>query len=181
MNVHDTIEALIEREGGYVNHAHDRGGPTRYGITEQVARAYGYTGPMQDLPKDLARDIYHERYWTAPRFDQVSARSAVISEELLDTGVNMGPMVATRFLQRSLNVLNRDGRAWPDLAVDGVIGRMTLFALDRLLAQRGADGVAVLHSMLNALQAVRYIEIAEAKPSQEAFAFGWIRERVTFA
>lgn len=181
MILQDVIEALIEREGGYVDHPSDRGGPTRWGITEQVARAYGYRGRMQDLPRELAHDVYVDRYWKAPRFDQVSALSAVLSEELLDTGVNMGPMVATRFLQRSLNVLNRDGRAWPDLAVDGVIGRMTLYALDRLLAQRGADGVAVLHSMLNALQAVRYIEIAEARPSQEAFAFGWIRERVTFA
>ena len=33
------LDALIEREGGYVNHRADRGGPTRYGITEAVARA----------------------------------------------------------------------------------------------------------------------------------------------
>ena len=178
MNIAQYLEALIAREGGYVNHAHDRGGPTRYGITEQVARAYGYTGPMQDLPKDLARDIYHERYWTAPKFHLVNERSPAVAEELLDTGVNMGPMVASRFLQRSLNVLNRGGAAWPDIAVDGAIGRMTLFALDQYLAQRGPAGEGVLLKALNALQAVRYVEIAEANPSQESFVYGWLRERV---
>ena len=30
---HGLVEALIEREGGYVNHPADKGGPTRYGIT----------------------------------------------------------------------------------------------------------------------------------------------------
>jgi lysozyme family protein len=42
----DLIDALIDREGGYVNHPADRGGPTRYGITEAVARAHGYAGAM---------------------------------------------------------------------------------------------------------------------------------------
>jgi lysozyme family protein len=42
----ELINALIEREGGYVNHPADRGGPTRYGITEAVARAHGYGGPL---------------------------------------------------------------------------------------------------------------------------------------
>lgn len=178
MILQDVIEALIEREGEYVDHPSDRGGPTRWGITEQVARAYGYRGPMQDLPRELAHDVYVDRYWKAPRFDQVSALSAVLSEELLDTGVNMGPMVATRFLQRALNVLNREGRAWPDIAVDGVIGRMTLYALDQYLAQRGPAGVDVLLRALNALQAVRYIEIAEIDPKQQVFIYGWMLNRV---
>ena len=36
------IDSLIEREGGYVNHAADRAGQTAFGITEGVARANGY-------------------------------------------------------------------------------------------------------------------------------------------
>ena len=39
MNVDERIDELIEREGGYVCHPADRGGPTRFGITEAVARA----------------------------------------------------------------------------------------------------------------------------------------------
>jgi lysozyme family protein len=46
------IEALIGKEGGFSNHPVDKGGPTMYGITEQVARAFGYDGLMTLLPKE---------------------------------------------------------------------------------------------------------------------------------
>jgi lysozyme family protein len=39
--VDELIDALIDREGGYVNQPADKGGPTRFGITEAVARAHG--------------------------------------------------------------------------------------------------------------------------------------------
>jgi lysozyme family protein len=174
----DVLDALIAREGGYSDNPNDRGGPTRYGITEQVARAYGHTGPMSELPLELARSIYRERYWTGPKFDQVESRSTALSDELLDSGVNMGPATASKFLQRALNVLNRGQDAYPDVIVDGAIGRMTLYALDQLIAKRGATGVLVLLRMLNGQQTVRYIEIAEADPSQESYEFGWVLNRV---
>ncbi|GAA4401293.1 glycoside hydrolase family 108 protein [Quisquiliibacterium transsilvanicum] len=178
MKVDQYIEALIAREGGYVDHPADRGGPTTWGITEQVARAYGYHGRMQDLPRSEAKAIYLERYWEAPRFHQVNDLSAAVAEELLDTGVNMGTGVAARFLQRALNVLNQEGKHYLDIVVDGAIGRMTLAALRAYLGARGKDGHVVLLRALNAQQGVRYIELAEGRPSQEAFVHGWLLHRV---
>ncbi|GAB3188539.1 glycoside hydrolase family 108 protein [Hydrogenophaga aquatica] len=178
MKVDDYIDALIAREGGYVDHPADRGGPTNWGITEQVARAYGYQGRMQDLPRSVAKAIYLERYWEAPRFNLVNEHSAAVAEELLDTGVNMGTGVAARFLQRALNVLNQEGQHYPDIVVDGAIGRMTIAALRSYLSARGKDGHVVLLRALNAQQGVRYIELAEARPSQEAFVHGWLLHRV---
>ena len=32
-NINELVDALIEREGGYVNHPSDKGGPTCLGIT----------------------------------------------------------------------------------------------------------------------------------------------------
>ena len=107
------IDGLIEREGGYVNHPADKGGPTCFGITEAVARAHGYGGAMRNLPRADAAAIYRRLYWLRPRFDQVARRSARISAELFDTGVNMGPAVATTFLQRALTALNRNARDYP--------------------------------------------------------------------
>lgn len=178
MKVDDYIDALIAREGGYVDHPADRGGPTNWGITEQVARAFGYHGRMQDMPRALAKSIYLERYWEAPKFNLVNEHSPAVAEELLDTGVNMGTGVAARFLQRALNVLNAEGKHYPDIAVDGAIGRVTIAALRAYLGARGKDGHVVLLRALNAQQAVRYIELAEARPSQEAFVHGWLLHRV---
>jgi lysozyme family protein len=108
----------------------------------------------------------------------VSEYSPRIAEELLDTGVNMGVGTASKFLQRALNTLNAEGKYYPDITVDGAIGQMTLASLKAFLAHRGDNGHVVLVRMLNALQGVRYIEIAEAKPSQEAFIYGWFLSRV---
>ena len=104
------VDALIEREGGYVNHPADRGGATNFGITEAVARAHGYCGSMQNLPRREAVAICRRLYWLRPRFDQVATRSARMAAELFDTGANMGPAVAATFLQRALTALNRSGK-----------------------------------------------------------------------
>lgn len=172
------IIALLAREAGYVDHPADRGGPTNFGITQRVAQAFGYHGSMQEIPKSVAKSIYLSQYWSEPGFDRIEQHSAAVAEELLDTGVNMGPSVASRFLQRSLNVLNQEGRHYPDMVVDGKIGAITVAALRAYLAVRGKDAHLVLVRMLNALQGTRYIEIAEGRASQEAFIHGWFLHRV---
>jgi lysozyme family protein len=169
------IAALLEREGAFVDDPSDSGGPTRFGITEAAARAAGYDGPMEHLPRGLAEDIYRRRYWTAPGFDRVAAGAPAIAAELFDTGVNMGPETATRFLQRALNALNRGGRDYPDIAVDGCIGPATLAALSAHTARRGTH---VLLKALNALQGARYIALAERRSTNERFLSGWLAKRV---
>ncbi|WP_253190294.1 putative peptidoglycan-binding domain-containing protein [Paraburkholderia phenazinium] len=78
-----------------------------------------------------------------------------------------------RFLQRALNVLNQNARVFPDIAVDGGIGAMTMSALKSFLAMRGADGHRVLLGMVAAQQSVYYIECAEKRPENETFEYGW--------
>ncbi len=172
------IDELIEREGGYVNHAADRGGPTRHGITEAVARAHGYGGAMASLPRDEAAAIYRRLYWLRPRFDEVARRSPALAAELFDTGANMGPAVAATFLQRALTALNRNGQDYPDLVPDGRIGPRTLAALDAFLRLRGAKAETVLLRALEALQGERYLRLAERRPANEAFLYGWLANRI---
>ena len=179
MHVDGLVEALIEREGGYVADSADRGGPTRFGITEAVARANGYRGAMRELPRDEAAAIYKRLYWLRPRLDEVAARSGRIAAELFDTGVNMGPAVAVTFLQRALTALNRNGKDYPDLVPDGRIGPQTLAALDAFLKLRGrTSGETVLLRALEALQGERYLRLAERRPANEAFLYGWLANRI---
>ncbi len=178
MNVAALIDMLIDREGGYVNAPADRGGPTRFGITEAVARAHGYAGPMRQLPREEAAAIYKRLYWLRPRFDQVAKRSFAVAAELFDTGANMGPAVAATFLQRALSALNRDRSDYPDLVPDGRIGPSTLSALDTFLKLRRGGGEKVLLKALDALQGERYLRLAERRPANEAFLYGWLANRI---
>lgn len=178
MNFERVIDGIISRERGYVDHPDDRGGPTCWGITQAVARANGYDGPMSDLPEALAREIYRRRYIVRPAFDKVAVIDEAIANELIDTGVNMGPARAAEMLQRWLNALNGNGSRYPDLFVDAAIGEVTLQALRKYLRWRGAAGARVMVAALNCTQGVRYLEIAENNGSQESFLYGWLRTRV---
>jgi lysozyme family protein len=176
-DVQACIAALIAREGGYTNDPADSGGATCWGITEAVARAYGYKGDMHALPIDNASAIYVDRYWVTPRFSAIDAIDPALAAKLLDAGVNCGPVTASRWLQRALNSLNDGGTRFPDLAVDGHLGPMSLQALRLFVAQRGDDGRMVLLGMIRAQQSVAYIEDAERRPASERFEYGWQRSR----
>jgi lysozyme family protein len=179
VDVEGLIDALIDREGGFVDNPADKGGPTCFGITQTVARANGYAGPMRQLPRTEAAAIYQRLYWQRPRLDEIAKRSASLASELFDTGVNMGPAVAITFLQRALTALNRNGTDYPDLTPDGRIGAATLNALDKFLALRGrGGGEIVLLRALEALQGERYLRLAERRPANEVFLYGWLANRI---
>jgi len=175
-----TLTAVMKAEGWdtYTNDPDDAGKETRWGITVASARANGYLGPMNDLPEAVARAIYRKRYVDEPRFGDVFAIEPNIGAELIDTGVNMGTAMAAMFLQRWLNVFNDTGSRYGDLHVDGRIGTVTLDALRAFLRWRGPQGITVLLRGLNGVQATRYLELTESKPSQRKYLFGWVLNRV---
>lgn len=177
MNYTTIIANIISKEKGYVNNPADRGGPTNYGITEKVARLNGYQGPMQDMPKEVAEKIYKMRYIVSPGFHRIAEVSEKIAEEVIDTGVNMGPATAATILQRLLNAFNANGSKYADIFVDGNIGPASIGALKSFLKWRGQEGEEVLLKALNHIQGSRYLDIAEANKSQEAFFYGWIKNR----
>lgn len=178
MDVATLIDELIVREGGYVSLPADRGGPTCWGITEAVARAHGWRGEMRALPRAEAAAIYRRIYWLRPGYDRVAALAPRVAAELFDTGANMGPKVATGFLQRALNALNRGATDYRDIILSGAIDAATLEALDAFLARRAPGGEAVLIKALEALQGERYVRLAESRPANEAFLYGWLANRL---
>lgn len=173
------LQRLLGIEGEFSDHQDDSGGATRYGITEGKAREHGYTGPMEELPPELARKIYRADFWDALNLDEIGQASRRVAGELFDTGVNCGAEVAGEFLQRCLNAFNRRQKDYADVTVDGLPGIRTIEALSAFLKFRGRDGEVVLLRALNSLQGARYIRLVEAREKDEAFCFGWFRERVT--
>lgn len=165
-------------EGGYVHHPEDPGGETNHGITVRVARANGYYGPMRDLPLELAVEIAKLEYWDAIRGDEMAEISEPIAAELFDTHFNFWSGAAGKFLQRALNALNRQGKDYPDLSVDGRIGPVTVQTLANFLGLRGANGEIVMLRLLNAQQACDYLRQAGESFGKEEFVFGWTLQRV---
>ncbi|TNV14920.1 hypothetical protein FH968_20570 [Buttiauxella sp. B2] len=179
MNKDEIFNAILGKEGGYVNHPDDKGGPTCWGITQVVARAHGYTGSMKDLPRETALAILTADYWTGPRFDLIAELSPIIAAELCDTGVNMGPSVQSKWFQRWLNAYNQQGKLYPDLIADGQIGPRTFSALKSFLGARSKEGELVMLKSLNCSQGQRYLELTEQRAANESFIYGWMKERVS--
>lgn len=121
MDFERAFDLLITHEGGFSNHPDDPGGATMYGVTEVVARAEGYTGPMRDLSLDFAKQVYRKRFWDACRCDQMPD---VIRYPLFDAAVNSGPSQAIKWLQVAVGV-----------KADGVIGPITQQTVNVLPAQ----------------------------------------------
>lgn len=178
MSIESMIEATIGKEGGYSNHPSDRGGPTRWGITEWEARRHGYTGDMRVLPRAKAVAIFREKYAIRSGFAAVAEISPSIGEELFDTGVNMGPGVPALWFQEWLNAFNRQGRLYPDIKEDGDIGPGTLAAFKSYRKTRGPEADAVMLRALNCSQGEGYKMRARGRAANEDFVFGWIRTRV---
>lgn len=170
------INDLIEREGGYVDHPDDKGGATKYGITESVAREYGYLGPMKDMPRDIAYKIDELRYWKPIRGDDLAWLSEKVCEEVFDTSVNCGVFSAVKFLQESLNALNNKEYYYKDVIIDGNMGNKTIAALQNYIVKR--KDIDVLLKSLNCLQGAYYCKSTLHRKKNESFYFGWLRNRI---
>ena len=92
----------------------------------------------------------------------------------------MGPAVAATFLQRALTALNRNGKDYPDLVPDGRIGAAhpAPRSTPSSSARHGRSGETVLLRALEALQGERYLRLAERRPANEAFLYGWLANRI---
>jgi len=168
------LASIFAVEGGYVNDPKDPGGETNYGITKQVAREHGYTGPMRSLPKDKAGEIYVETYIKKPGFMPLVEIEPAVAEELVDTGVNMGPARPSRWFQQSLNEVCASG-----IAVDGKVGPGTISAYRACQLRMGGRSLCIrVLDRLDAKQSAEYDRLVRNNPTLNRFLRGWKNNRV---
>lgn len=153
------LKKTLEFEGGYVDNPHDRGGATNHGITEEVARAYGYEGDMKDLPKETAVDIYKERY-VDPLLDDLNSEKLQLL--VFDASVNHGQKWGIKFLQRAYNTLNKD-----TIAEDGILGSQTVGAVNRYSNQTDLAFWCLI------VRGQYFRDIVKNDSSQKTFIRGW--------
>ena len=82
------VEMMFTLEGGYSNDKYDHGGETMFGIIEAEARKAGYNGPMKDLPKEKAKEIYKQKYWDAYGIPQL--KNFPVQAAVMNSAVNAG-------------------------------------------------------------------------------------------
>ena len=150
MNFDAAFTKLLGFEGDFSNDKDDPGGATRYGITETVARANGYSGSMRELPVDFAKAVYKRFYWDAVQADSLPP---AVRYAVFDAAVNSGPHQATLWLQRALGVKD-----------DGAIGPRTLKAL----SEQHPDGL--LRRFLG-----QRLVFMTSLPNWPTFSKGWAR------
>lgn len=175
--VREIIKFTIVLEDGYVNNPDDSGAATRWGVTEETARANGYEGDMKDLPKEFAYELSANEFWVENRLTEVTKMSIRIAGEIFDTSYNCGCGSAWKMVQRGLNAMNRKAADWPDIKVDGVAGPNTLKCLEAALRVRGE---AHVYKVLNVIQGAFYLSLVERRQKDETFFNGWIDHRISF-
>lgn len=188
----DFLTSLIltkGKEGKYSNHPKDPGGETVWGKARAKDPGWWFwnhfdglkeqMGPVKacDDPETLAaiRGFYEKDPagpWVRIRGAEISCQW--IADEMFDTATNAYWTEANRFLQRTLNCLNRSdlagGPLWDEMKMDGQLGPKTMASLNTALARgMGKD----IWKYLNVLQGGLYFTLAEKDPKFEAFFRGW--------
>lgn len=147
----DAFAKICGIEGDYSDNPADRGGPTRYGITQAVARANGYMGDMSQLPLEFAKRIARTEYWDKFQCDQFDPRIGYL---VFDAVYNGGH--PAQWLQSAAKV-----------PIDGVIGAQTIAAV------RSVEPIRIM-ALFNATHLRYYASLKNC-----AFDDGWMN-RIAF-
>lgn len=181
-NIREIAEAIVAREGGFVNDPDDPGGATNHGVTIHTLRRLGIdvnrdtridVRDVRALTRAQAVEIYLDHYFRRPG---IAALPEDIQASVFDMHVNAGGN-AVKILQRLLTDMG-----YP-CDPDGAIGPQTIRAAAM------AHEAAPLH-LADAYGIARrnyYYALADQRPASRKFARaldggkgGWIKRAEEF-
>lgn len=187
------VELVLDREGGFVDDKHDRGGTTNWGISLRFLKSEGAFDEDGDGIADFDLDfdgdidgvdirhltrgdavfIYHRCFWQRLGAERIARP---LGEAMFDQAVNGGLGAARKLLQRAINAcfVKNPPNGMQPLTVDGDFGPATRAALDSVLQYPGL-GMPALMAEYRAAAAARYRAIVARYPTQRRFLSGWLR------
>ncbi|SHG65304.1 Predicted Peptidoglycan domain-containing protein [Pantoea sesami] len=153
---------VLQFEGGHSNDLTDKGGKTKYGISDMrdgladgMTDVSGDSKPdtcIRDLTLDQARQIYFRDYWSTALCTEWPDG---ISLFIFDSAVNHGVNKAVRLLQGAAGV-----------KADGIVGEKTRAAVTSFDPQ-------YLLTRLILLRSRYYADIIKSNASQGKYLNGW--------
>lgn len=181
-SVAQIADAILEREGGYVNDPDDPGGATNFGVTVHTMRRLGLdlngdgtvdALDVRRLTKDEARAIFIQQYFHAPG---LSGLPGILHASVFDMQVNSGRH-AIRILQRLFRKMGFT------CSVDGQIGPQTR-AVARQAVAAAPDHLADAYGIERRNY---YYALADQRAASRKYARrrdggkgGWIRRAEEF-
>lgn len=172
MTVDQMVDEILRREGGYVNHPNDRGGPTNMGITQKTLSGWlGRKATVDDVKRldlETAKEIYIKDYLSGPRIDTLPSE---IVPQVFDISINSGPRTAVKLVQKAVNLAG-----FGPIGSDGVMGPKT-----RKASETAQNAMGDLFNNSIAYERINFYErIIDRDPTQEVFRKGWINRAKEF-
>ncbi len=172
-------------EAGWVKDPADLGGETNHGITiakanehkRALVKLYNWNGSMRDLTQEMAYYIYELDFWHSQKLDDIATKYSMrLANIMFRWGIKSGDSRPVNHLQRTLNILNNQGKLYSNIKPDGDMGPRTMGAIDSLIKVRKDDALPVLCYMMESLQAHWMFKISEERKGEvnERFSWGWI-------
>jgi lysozyme family protein len=145
-----SIQKILDNEGGLSENPMDRGGKTRYGISQK-----SYPNEYIDsLTIERAKFLYERDYWNPILGNQIMSQE--VADSLLDFAVNAGIKTAVKLAQSVVGV-----------DADGSVGKDTIYAINTY-----SPKLFLAEFKLAKIQ--KYVDICLTNSSQKTFFFGWI-------
>lgn len=176
------LKHTLKIEGNYSDDPEDPGGETFAGIarnywpdwpgwnTIDSMKERGDVIGMTPTLKIQIASFYRVNFYNRVGGDLLTYQK--LATEMFEQAVNLGTDRAAEHLQEALNLLNRNGKSWPEILVDGKIGPATIRTLAK--AFQNGEGLHAVFKMVNALQAEYYLERIRARPVSEKYIRGWL-------
>ncbi len=151
MKFEKAISKILSHEGGYVNDPSDRGGETKFGLSDRAdGKIDGeYFGvDISEMTREEAIKLYHNDYWNRCKCDELPDG---VDYLVFDTAVNMGLSAAIKILQKAAGSTQ-----------DGIIGPKTIAAATKMSPE-----LYIIYRY------DRYMRIIGGRPTNAKFAKGW--------
>lgn len=155
----------MDFEGGWSNHPSDRGGKTKFGVTQATLDHHNRQRDdklsLRALTIKQAADVYYHEFWLAMRIDKLPL---MVQGLMFDWGVHSG-FFAIRSMQRHLK-----------LKPDGVVGPRTRAAV---VSEMRVNGPKYLRRSLAIRRMKHLCRLVRRDRKQGDFIVGWF-DRVSY-